>query len=137
MKDTTMKTRLITVLMTGLLAGSVRAQDKPEFKDDTAKFSYAVGLNTGNQLKRKKIAPDTELILKGIKDGLAGHAQLTDQELNEVFRAFPQEHRKQMAAKNKQEGDTFLAENRNKEGVKTLDLTLADGKKAELQYKVL
>jgi len=137
MKDTTMKTPLMLMLMTGLLAGLVRAEDRPEFKDDTAKFSYAVGLNTGNQLKREKINPDTELMLKGIKDGLAGHPQLTDQEVSETFRTFQQEHRKQVGAKNKQAGEQFLAENKNKEGVKTLEATLPDGKKSELQYKVL
>src|SRR2546430_16448751 len=137
MKDTTMKTRFMLLMMTGLLAAFVRAEDRPEFKDDTAKFSYAIGLNTGNQLKREKINPDTDLMLKGIKDGLAGHPQLTDQELGEVFRTFQQEHRKQLAAINKQAGDKFLAENKSREGVKTLEVALPDGKKSELQYKVL
>ena len=120
-----------------VLAGLARAEDKAEFKDNRAKFSYAIGLNMGNQLKREKIVPDTELILKGINDGLTAHPQLTDQETREIFTAFQQEHRKQLAEKNKQAGDKFLAENKNKEGIKTLGVTLPDGKKSELQYKVL
>ncbi|PYK99985.1 MAG: hypothetical protein DME19_06685, partial [Verrucomicrobia bacterium] len=100
-----------TFLTMVVLAGLARAEDKAEFKDNRAKFSYAIGLNMGNQLKREKIVPDTELILKGINDGLTAHPQLTDQETREIFTAFQQEHRKQLAEKNKQAGDKFLAEN--------------------------
>ena len=123
--------------MAGLAAERVCAEDKPEFKDKTAKFSYAIGMNLGNQLKREKVTPDAELILRGIQDALAGHPQFTDQELREVFTTFQQEHRKEMGEKNKLTGEKFLVENKNKEGVKTLPVALPDGKKSEMQYKVL
>ena len=136
-KGMKMKRPMAVFLAIVALAGPVRAEDKAELKDNRTKFSYAIGLNMGSQLKRQKIDPDINLILKGIKDGIGGHPQFTDQEVREVFTTFQQEHQKQMAEQNKQEGDKFLAENKSREGVKALEVTLPDGKKSELQYKVL
>jgi FKBP-type peptidyl-prolyl cis-trans isomerase FklB len=45
--------------------------------------------------------------------------------------------RVQKAEKNRKEGEEFLEANKKKEGVKIHTVTLADGKTAELQYKVL
>jgi len=136
-KGMKMKRPMAVFLAIVALAGPVRAEDKAELKDNRTKFSYAIGLNMGSQLKRQKIDPDIDLILKGIKDGIAGHPQFTDQEIREVFTTFQAEHQKQMAEQNKQAGDKFLAENKSREGVKTLEVALSDGKKSEMQYKIL
>jgi FKBP-type peptidyl-prolyl cis-trans isomerase FklB len=61
---------------------------------------------------------------------------MTDQEITEVMTAFQkeimakqQEMQKKLGEKNKAEGEAFLAENKKKEGVKTLP--------SGLQYKVI
>jgi len=136
MKETKMKTRLMTVVAVGLLAGLVRAEDKSAFKDPKEKASYSIGANWGNSLKRQEVEVDLEATIKGLRDGLAGKSVLTDQELrealnsvNQEIRAKLEEKRKHLGETNKQEGEKFLAENKTKPGV----ITLPSG----LQYKVL
>ena len=48
-----------------------------------------------------------------------------------------EEERRKTAEKNKKEGEAFLAENKKKPGIKTLDVKLPDGTTAEMQYKVI
>ena len=82
-----------------------------------------------------EINPD--VLLKGLRDGLAGaKSLLTDEQIKETMAAFQKEMMEKQAAaqkelgeKNLAAGEKFLAENKKKEGVKTT----ASG----LQYKVL
>jgi FKBP-type peptidyl-prolyl cis-trans isomerase FklB len=136
MKETKMKTRVMTILAVGVLAGLVRAEDKTAFKDPKEKASYSIGANWGNSLKRQEVEVDLEATIKGLRDGLAGKSVLTDQELREALNALNQEirakmedKRKRLAETNKQEGEKFLAENKTKPGV----ITLPSG----LQYQIL
>ena len=62
---------------------------------------------------------------------------MTEQEAREAITTYQQESRRKMAEKNKKEGEEFLAKNKTKEGVKIHEVTLPDGTKAELQYKVI
>src|SRR5947207_13207234 len=136
MKDAKMKTRLIAIGMMGLAAGMIQADDKPEFKDPKAKNSYSVGANWGNSLKRQEVDVDLEVLIKGLRDGVAGHSALSEEQiresmmaLNKEVRAKQEEKRKQLGEKNKVEGEKFLAENKTKPDV----ITLPSG----LQYKIL
>ncbi len=100
-------------------------------------LNYSLGVEIGKNLK--PIAEDikVEVVMQGIRDGLAGgDLKLTDQEVKKSYQALQQkmntkmqEERKQLAEKNKTEGAAFLEENKKKEGV----VTLPSG----LQYKVL
>jgi len=124
------------ILAVGVLAGLVRADDKPAFKDPKEKSSYSIGANWGNSLKRQEVEVDLEAIIKGLSDGLAGKSVLNDQELrdalsalNQELRAKSEEKRKRQGETNKIEGEKFLAENKTKPGV----ITLPSG----LQYKIL
>jgi FKBP-type peptidyl-prolyl cis-trans isomerase len=79
-----------------------------------------------------------------MQDALAGKALLTTNEekvamdaLSKSMAAKAEEIQKIAGAKNLKEGQVFLAENRNKEGVRVKQVTGRDGSKAELQYKVL
>jgi FKBP-type peptidyl-prolyl cis-trans isomerase FklB len=136
MKDTLMKTRWLMIFAVGVLAGLVRADDKPAFKDPKEKSSYSIGANWGNSLKRQEVEVDVDAIIKGLKDGLAGKSALNDQELrdaltalNQELRAKSEEKRKRLSETNRMEGEKFLAENKTKPGV----ITLPSG----LQYKIL
>jgi FKBP-type peptidyl-prolyl cis-trans isomerase FklB len=125
------------VLCTVLLAAQAYGADQSPLKDKKDKLSYAIGLDVGNALKRQSVDINTDIFMQGVKDALSGGKKLlTDEEVRETMTAFSKElaakqaeTMKKLAEKNKEEGETFLAENKKKEGVKTLP----DG----LQYKVL
>jgi FKBP-type peptidyl-prolyl cis-trans isomerase FklB len=105
------------------------------------KFSYALGMDIGTKvggsLKQQSVEVDPALVSQGLKDAMAGSkTRLTQDEAQAVLKEVQTEVGKQRqekmaaaAAKNKTEGDTFLAANKGKQGV----VTLPSG----LQYKIL
>ena len=110
-------------------------------KTQKDKASYAVGLNVGKnlgaQLAQQSVDVDQAILLRGVKDALAGgKTLLTDDEVKSVLtqlqtevRARQQEKMKAVSEMNKKEGLEFLTANKEKEGI----VTLPSG----LQYKVL
>jgi FKBP-type peptidyl-prolyl cis-trans isomerase len=106
-------------------------------KTDKEKQSYAIGMNIGKSIHRDGVDVDPNILLRGMKDALAGgKTVLTDDEAKAVMTNLQAEMRKQQAEKaqvaaetNKKAGDAFLAENKTKDGV----VTLPSG----LQYKIL
>jgi FKBP-type peptidyl-prolyl cis-trans isomerase FklB len=110
-------------------------------KTQKEKFSYAVGMNTGQRMaesfKKQSVPYDPAIIARGLKDGLAGSKTLlTDDEARAAIKAVQEEVGKAQQAKlqeegavNKKQGDAFLAANKGKEGV----VTLPSG----LQYKII
>jgi FKBP-type peptidyl-prolyl cis-trans isomerase FklB len=106
-------------------------------KTDKDKQSYAVGMSVGKNLKKDSVDVDPAILLRGIRDGIAGGKMLlTDDEAKAALTALQSDVRKRQEAKlqvlgetNKQEGEAFLTANKSQEGV----MTLPDG----LQYKVL
>lgn len=135
-----------TGLKFGLAAGvslvvltlSLRAEDKPAFKDDKEKASYAIGMSIGKNLQRGGLDVDVDVLAAALKDVQAGReGKLTDQQAQEAIRSYQQESQKKIAEKNKKAGEEFLAANKKKEGVKTHDVKLPDGSAAEMQYKVI
>jgi FKBP-type peptidyl-prolyl cis-trans isomerase FklB len=129
--------RVMVAVIFVLAAGSAEAQEKPVLKDQKEKISYIIGMDIGGNFKKQSIDVDPDILVRGIKDGLSGAKPLlSEQEAQEVMAAFEKEMRgRQEAAqnaageKNKKEGEVFLAENKKKEGVKTLP--------SGLQYKVI
>jgi len=119
------------------LVSQVGAQEKLVLKNQKEKVSYSIGLNIGrnigNDLKKQSADIDPNILVKGIQDALtSAKPLLTDQEIQETIAAFQKEMMakwEEMAKKNKAEGEAFLAENKKKEGVKTLP--------SGLQYKVI
>ncbi len=94
-------------------------------------------MNLGTSLHRQSVPVDPNVLLRGLKDALAGgKTQLTEEQakaaLTEVQNEIRQKQQAQMQAEgemNKKEGEAFLAANKGKEGV----VTLPSG----LQYKIL
>jgi FKBP-type peptidyl-prolyl cis-trans isomerase len=139
-----MKSCLIPALALGLLVSSVSAQDKLDLTDLRQKTSYALGMDIISTLKRNEVDIDTKALTAGMRDTLAGKPTLTPeqqkaamQDLSKVMAAKAEEQRKLIAAKNLKDGEAFLAANARMEGVKVKDVTMSDGSKAQLQYKVL
>jgi FKBP-type peptidyl-prolyl cis-trans isomerase len=102
-----------------------------------AKASYAIGMNIGKGMHRQSVDVDPAILVRGLRDGLAGGKTLmTDEEAQAALVALQTEMNKKQeeVAKaqgevNKKQGAAFLAENKTKEGV----VTLPSG----LQYKIL
>ncbi len=106
-------------------------------KTQKDKASYAIGLNIGKSMHKDSVDVDTSILLRGLKDGLAGAKPLmTDDEARAAMVTLQTDLRKKQEEKmlvqgdaNKKEGEAFLAENKTKDGV----VTLPSG----LQYKIL
>ncbi len=106
-------------------------------KTQKEKASYAIGLNIGTGLHRDGVDVDPNMLLRGIKDAMAGTKPLlTDDEQKAALTLLQNDVRQrheammqQAAEANKKEGDVFLAANKTKPGV----VTLPSG----LQYKIL
>jgi FKBP-type peptidyl-prolyl cis-trans isomerase len=106
-------------------------------KTDKDKQSYAIGMNIGKSIHRDGVDVDPNILLRGMKDALAGgKTVLSDDEAKTVMTNLQANMRKEQAEKaqqagdaNKKAGDAFLAANKTKDGV----VTLPSG----LQYKIL
>jgi FKBP-type peptidyl-prolyl cis-trans isomerase FklB len=113
----------------------------PALKTRKERFSYALGMNFGagwrERLKSQPVEYDPALMLEGFKDALTdAKTRMTPEEaqavLKEVGGELQKEQQvkmKEVADKNKSEGEAFLNANKEKEGV----VTLPSG----LQYKIL
>jgi FKBP-type peptidyl-prolyl cis-trans isomerase FklB len=106
-------------------------------KTQKDKASYAIGLNIGKSMHKDSVDIDPSILLRGLRDGLAGSKPLlTDDEARAAMVTLQSEMRKKQEAKmlvqgeaNKKEGEAFLADNKTKDGI----VTLPSG----LQYKIL
>lgn len=93
--------------------------------------SYAIGVSVGENLRRAKVSADAvsvERIAQGIRDSLAGKAQMS-QEYQSSIMALIQGARTSAAGPNHAAAAKFLAENGKQPGV----VTTASG----LQYKII
>lgn len=105
--------------------------------DLKSQASYGLGLSLGRNLKAQSIDVDSELMARGLKDGLTGaKALLTDEQIQKAITAFQEQvnarkmaEAKAVGEKNKADGAAFLAANKAKPGV----VTLPSG----LQYRVV
>jgi FKBP-type peptidyl-prolyl cis-trans isomerase FklB len=113
------------------------AKTAPALTTQKDKFSYALGMNIGTNLRKQALPVNVDLIARGLRDAEAGNKTLlTEDEAKSVMMAVQVEYRQQQQEKlkqqgeaNKKEGATFLAANKAKDGV----VTLPSG----LQYKIL
>ncbi len=136
---------LTACLALGLTPVAQAADEKAELANQKDKVSYSIGMNIGANLKRGGYQVDVDVLANAIKDVLADKPlKLTETEAREVMNAYNtelrakrEEERKELAEKNQEAGEKFLAENAKKTGVKTLSVTLPDGTNAVMQYKVI
>ena len=150
-----MKTRTLAVVAASLLALSACKDDKaaapaaasaPTSATSTQeqKVSYILGMNIGGQFKANQVTLVDANFVEGIKTAVDGsEPKLTKEEIQQTMQVFQSEMQKKQeeaqkiqqaaaevaAAKNKEDGTKFLAENAKKAGVQTT----ASG----IQYEVL
>jgi FKBP-type peptidyl-prolyl cis-trans isomerase FklB len=134
-----MKYPIISICI-ALAASPLFGQEKsPELKTDMDKVSYSIGLQIGfnlakqqDALKKQNVQVNTDALIGGVKDALAGKPQMTTDQVRATLTAFEKDmSQKEQAAgkKNATDGEKFLADNKKKDGVKTTP--------SGLQYKVI
>jgi FKBP-type peptidyl-prolyl cis-trans isomerase FklB len=126
-----------------MAAGLVNAEEV-QLKTDKDMLSYSIGASTAKNLKKSDIEIDTDLVMKGLKDGLAGSKLLlSDKQISGIMNSLMNDvkrttvaNRKEAAEKNQKAGLIFLEANKSKKGVVTLPsgvqyqvLKAGDGKK--------
>lgn len=130
--------RIVLILCSAvLLAGTSPAGEIPDLQTQKSKLSYSVGYQVGGDFLRqgKEINPD--ILLKGIQDAMAGNASLMSEQdmratLTELQKSISEAQKKKMLARAEEvlaEGRRFLADNAEKDGIKTLP--------SGLQYKIV
>ncbi len=133
-----MKLRWIGILGICLLAADVSAQETTVLKTEKEKIDYGIGVGMARNLKRQGVEVDVDLLIRGLRDALAGGAKLlmTEEELQKTMSAFQADLMKKQAQaakeageKNLKEAQAFFEANRKKEGV----IALPSG----LQYRIL
>jgi len=123
------------VLFTSLLmASSISIANAEEgLGSEKQKLSYAVGVQIGEDLKRNGMDIDASSVAMAIDDIMTGSKpKLTMEEMQTLFTDYQQREmaKKELASQaNKAEGEAFLAENKDKDGVTVLP--------SGLQYKVI
>jgi FKBP-type peptidyl-prolyl cis-trans isomerase FklB len=106
-------------------------------KSTREKVSYCIGLETGKNLKRQFSDMDFDLLQKGFDDGVNdGSPKLTPEEIQSIMQALKQQVEQQqrqyfakVSEQNRKDGEAYLDENKQKEGVNVL--------KSGLQYKIM
>jgi FKBP-type peptidyl-prolyl cis-trans isomerase len=114
--------------------GTVSSADLESFEE---RSSYAVGVDIGNNLKRTAVEFEVSLLLQGLADVLEDREpQMTDQEIREVLQELSTQsqtaQRQQFedaVERNTAEGQAYLAENGQRDGVTTTE--------SGLQYEVI
>jgi FKBP-type peptidyl-prolyl cis-trans isomerase len=125
-----MNVRLIFAVAVAIVATQVSAQDRTgrrnELKTTRDQASYSLGMTMGTSLKKQGVDIDLELLVQGLRDASGnGKLLMTEEQAFEAMQAFE----KDIAAKQSQESQRFLVDNKKRPGVKTT----ASG----LQYKIV
>jgi FKBP-type peptidyl-prolyl cis-trans isomerase len=87
-----MKLKYLTPLAAVAFVTTALADHPTPLKDQRDKASYSIGVNIGGGIKSNALDLNTEALIAGIQDGIAGaKPQLTDKEREETLTAFEQE----------------------------------------------
>ena len=137
-----MKKTLLALAVTGLVAGCStppEAPEQPKLDSTDQKVSYGMGLVLGERMGNDLPNLQMDQFLQGIQHGHAGDEEakrMSREEIQQALMTYQQqlqeEQGKQMeelAQKNLDAGEAFLAENAEREGVETTE--------SGLQYEVL
>jgi FKBP-type peptidyl-prolyl cis-trans isomerase FklB len=112
----------------------VLAKNEPLTQEQ--KGAYALGQQLGGDLKDGGVEVDIDMLAAGIKDAYAGTSLLDDTEIASAMENLQREmmekqmaQREKAAKENLREGQAFLSENAQKDGVETTE--------SGLQYEVI
>ena len=109
-----------TVISLGL-ASVVLAEGTNVLSDEKSRVSYAIGMMLGHNWQQQGLDIDANVAASAIKSiQTGGTTLLTPEQAQQVLTSFQQEFRTKKTAKNKADGEAFLAANKNNPGVQTL-----------------
>lgn len=104
-----------------------------EIKTDKQKLSYSMGIFFGQTVIRQGMEIDAPAFMQAVEDVLnKSEKKLSDDEMQNIINAYQkkeQDKRVATSGNNKVDGENFLTENKNKDGV----IALPSG----LQYKII
>lgn len=124
-----MKTRLLVAIFLCIATVGANA-DKATPKTDEEKFSYAIGYQIAESVKRQGLEVDVDALIQAIRDDLTGTPlRISEPEMQAAVVAFQQKKFQELSEANEKAGKKFLAKNKNEPGV----VELPSG----LQYKVV
>jgi len=128
-----MKFSRIALSLIFCLFVSVQVHAQTPLTTDKDKFSYALGLQLGQNVVTQSMDLNSDALLLGISDMIKGqNMRLTNEEIQQAASNYESQQQiiqDGMGQKNKLEGEKFLAENKIKSGVVELN--------SGLQYKVI
>ena len=137
-----MKKTLLAIAITGLVAGCSTAQEEPKdpaLESTAEKVSYGMCLVMGERMTDDLPDLKMEQFLQGIEHGHSGDEEvqrLNRDEIREALMAYQQQlqeeqqgQQNELAQKNREAGEAFLAENAEREGVQSTE--------SGLQYEVI
>lgn len=127
------KRHLVTLAWICAVSSNVSAEEAVKLDTDRKKLSYAIGVQVAQSLRRQEVDLDARAFSLAIEDSIAGREPRIPREefqaLLEKQRATMLKAQQEKSKKNLEVSKTFLAANRNKEGVKELP--------SGLQYRVV
>ena len=135
-----MKMKLVAAAAMGLaMSTAMAATSAPTttLTTDADKLSYSIGTDLGKNFKKQGIEVNPEIMAKGLQDGMSGgKLLLTEEQMKDVLNKFQKDLMAKRTAdfnkkaeENKAKGDSFLKDNKAKDGI----VSLPSG----LQYKVV
>lgn len=137
-----MKKTLLALAATGLLAGCStppESPEQPELESTDQKISYGMGMVMGERMSNDLPNLQMDQFLQGIQHGHDGDdnvKRMSREEIQQALMAYQQQMQQEqgqqmeeLAQKNRDTGEAFLAENAERDGVTTTE--------SGLQYEVL
>ena len=138
-----MRKTLIALSVAGVMAGCSSSQEAvpedPALESTDEKVSYGMGLVMGQRMSNDLPNLKMEQFLQGIQHGHDGdeeQTRMSREEIQEALMAYQTQLQEQesaqaeeLAKKNQEAGEQFLAENAKRDGVKTTE--------SGLQYEIL
>lgn len=121
--------KIINFLVIGLVFMALACTDmngQVEIKTKQDSIAYAIGTQWGKSLKMDELMLNTDAIKQGIEDTFKEDMKMSEEQIQMILTNLQQELQdKRMKAQqaagagNLKKGETFLAQNKTKEGVKT------------------
>jgi FKBP-type peptidyl-prolyl cis-trans isomerase FklB len=125
--------KAIALLVSLGVVSVVQAAPPANLTTDKTRLGYTVGFQMSNGVKSQGLDIDKASFLRGVQDGINGaKPALTEQEMGQTVQKFREARaakQQEVAQNNGKRGEEYLAKNKAKEGVKTLD--------SGVQYRVV
>ncbi len=124
-----MKTRLLVAISLCIATVGASAGEATP-KTDDEKFSYAIGYQIAESVKRQGMEVDVDSLIQAIRDDLTGTPlRISQPEMQAAVVAYQQKKFEELSDKNQKAGKKYLAANKKKPGI----VELPSG----LQYRVV